>query len=187
MSANLPLDEALWSAYLDDELNAAKTDAQRSDVASLFRRALDDYQFVSVWLGYIQFMRDWCTSATSGTEELRRKARAVCNAAIDEIGASVADGARVWQAIAQFEMSLDTATLDNGARVRELALQRSTLLLENDDDVHLEYLSWEEGRKDAAAATEAVTRVQTNVMVRVFLHFAGEIIETRVRVHTKNY
>lgn len=150
-------------------------------MVALFRQALDDYQFLSVWLRFIRYMSDEVKAAKSGADRSKAiaDARNVHEFAIEEIGANVGEGARVWQAIAQFEMSLDGNGFDNGEQIRSLALRRSAYPLDADDGLHREYLEWEATRADAG---EMVARVQTNVMVKTkqrFNKLRGTLFESK--------
>ncbi|PNF41960.1 Squamous cell carcinoma antigen recognized by T-cells 3 [Cryptotermes secundus] len=129
MSRHFPLTTELWISWLQDEINIAASDAERSAIVELFERAVQDYLSVDLWLEYAQF-----SIGNMGLQDGVKTVRNTFERALTAAGLHAAKGAILWEAYREFEnvmltMLQSRADTDlSESQQQELAAQKNRLV-----------------------------------------------------------
>ncbi|CAH8617357.1 Squamous cell carcinoma antigen recognized by T-cells 3 [Schistosoma haematobium] len=94
MHETYPLTPALWLQWIDDELNNASTLEEKRRVEILFKRAIDDYEDINVWLEYCHFAIS--TSDFSSADSIKQ-AEVIFESALSHQGLNVVGGSMLWE------------------------------------------------------------------------------------------
>ncbi|KAG0710360.1 Squamous cell carcinoma antigen recognized by T-cells 3 [Chionoecetes opilio] len=100
----------LWLDWIRDEQKVCTTDEERQYVVGLFKRAVQDYTGVQVWVEYVMFMLG------GGDMEATRQ---VGDGALTAAGTHVAEGVLVWQVVLLVEKQVYSGLQRPGAVLSE--------------------------------------------------------------------
>ena len=93
-----PLTPELWVGWINDEQKIASSEEEKTFITELFKKGVEDYVSVDLWLEYCQF-----SIGGIGTEEGISNARDVFEKAITSCGRNIAKGSHIWDAFREFE------------------------------------------------------------------------------------
>ncbi|TGZ75474.1 hypothetical protein CRM22_000354 [Opisthorchis felineus] len=100
MNKIYPLSPDLWLKWIKDERKIATTDDEKRQVELLFKRAIEDYDDVSIWLEYCLFavgnLEPGCADSVRSTES-------IFNTALAHQGLNVAAGSGIWDMYRDFQ------------------------------------------------------------------------------------
>ncbi|XP_071747860.1 squamous cell carcinoma antigen recognized by T-cells 3-like [Lepeophtheirus salmonis] len=96
-----PLSVELWLTWLQDEQRLASSPKERKEVCHLFKRAVQDYLSVDIWIEYCSFILGDVGSADGVSS-----AREVFEEAVAAIGLHVGKGYLIWGAYRDFEVAV---------------------------------------------------------------------------------
>ncbi|OON14007.1 hypothetical protein X801_10215 [Opisthorchis viverrini] len=100
MNKIYPLSPDLWLKWIKDERKIATTDDEKRQVELLFKRAIEDYDDVSIWLEYCLFavgnLKPGCADSVRSTES-------IFNTALAHQGLNVAAGSGIWDMYRDFQ------------------------------------------------------------------------------------
>jgi len=105
-----PLTGELWLEWISDEQKIASTEEDKRMVENLFKKGVEDYLSVDLWLEFCQY-----SIGGIGTKEGIVKARDVHEQAITACGLHVAKGALIWEAYREFESALLSMMAPSGS------------------------------------------------------------------------
>ncbi|KAJ4445263.1 hypothetical protein ANN_07064 [Periplaneta americana] len=129
MSKHFPLTPELWLSWLKDEMGLATSDIERTAVAELFERAVQDYLSVDLWLEYAQF-----SIGNMGLQYGVKIVRDTFERALTSVGLHVAKGAILWEAYREFEnvmlgmLQAKVNADSNDAQKQELDAQKKRMV-----------------------------------------------------------
>ncbi|CAH8589665.1 unnamed protein product [Heterobilharzia americana] len=89
-----PLTPAIWLQWIEDELRNASTSEEKRQVEVLFKRAVDDYEDVNVWLEYCHFA---ISTLDFNSMKSMQEAEAIFESALSHQGLNVAGGSILWE------------------------------------------------------------------------------------------
>lgn len=100
MNKIFPLSAELWTEWIADETSIATTTEQKTEVLSLYNRAISDYLNTKLWLDYAQY-------AIGMMDSLKiDQIREILEKSITHAGLNVLDGSLVWGVLRDFECTI---------------------------------------------------------------------------------
>lgn len=145
MHRQFPLSESLWLQWFEDELEQVKTEKDVANLEEMFKKAVQDYLSVAIWVEYLSFVRDYDVQVRGRTAAGLRTFRSLCEEAITAVGLHVTEGHKVWDIFREFEMVLEgEGAAGQEERVRSVFHRQLAVPL-----VHHrleEYRKWEEAK-----------------------------------------
>ncbi|KAL1222530.1 Pre-mRNA-processing factor 39-1 [Cardamine amara subsp. amara] len=150
MSAIFPLSPSLWLDWARDEASLASSD-KVPEIAMLYERGLSDYQSVSLWCDYLNFLREFDPSVHGYTSDGISKMRSLFELAIPAAGFHVTEGNRIWEGYREFEQgvldSIDEADVEERnkqiQRIRSIFHRHLSVPLANLSSTLNAYKAWE--------------------------------------------
>ncbi|THD24534.1 Squamous cell carcinoma antigen recognized by T-cells 3 [Fasciola hepatica] len=100
MNAVYPLSPALWLDWIKDARSIACTPDDKRQVECLFKRAIDDYEDVDIWLEYCHFA---IGNYEPGSSESAAVAYEIFESALSHQGLNVASGIVLWEVYREFQ------------------------------------------------------------------------------------
>ncbi|VVA96931.1 unnamed protein product [Arabis nemorensis] len=150
MSAIFPLSPSLWIEWAKDEASLASSD-NVPEIVMLYERGLSDYQSVSLWCDYLNFLLEFDPSVRGYTSDGISKMRSLFERAIPAAGFHVTEGNRIWEGYREFEQGI-LATIDKTdleerdkqiQRIRSIFHRHLSVPLENLSSTVIAYKAWE--------------------------------------------
>eukprot|EP00736_Rhodelphis_marinus_P007117 Rmarinus@m.26089 len=125
MSEKYPVEPALFLEWCEDEGRLASSIDEKNAVLAIYRRGLDTYLSVPLWLSYLDYMRD----SEQSSEEIRNAFKS----AVSAFGSHVSEGHTLWSKYTEFELG-QTGT-GQRERLQKLYLDRASRVIENNEAV----------------------------------------------------
>ncbi|ESQ54904.1 hypothetical protein EUTSA_v10024416mg [Eutrema salsugineum] len=150
MSAIFPLSPSLWLEWARDEASLASSE-NVPEIVKLYERGLSDYQSVSLWCDYLNFLLESDPSVHGYTPDGISKMRSLFERAIPAAGFHVTEGNRIWEGYREFEQGI-LATIDKAdveernkqiQRIRSIFHRHLSVPLENLSSTLIAYKAWE--------------------------------------------
>ncbi|KAH8874420.1 Polyadenylate-binding protein 5 [Schistosoma japonicum] len=94
MHDTYPLTPVLWLQWIEDELHNASTLEEKKQIEVLFKRAVDDYEDINVWLEYCHFAIS--TSDLSSVNSIQ-ESEVIFESALSHQGLNVSGGSMLWE------------------------------------------------------------------------------------------
>ncbi|XP_010433793.1 PREDICTED: squamous cell carcinoma antigen recognized by T-cells 3-like [Camelina sativa] len=150
MSAIFPLSPSLWLEWARDEASLASSE-NVSDIVMLYERGFSDYQSVSLWCDYLNFMLESDPSVHGYTSDGISKMRSLFERAIPAAGFHVTEGNRIWEGYRAFEegvlAAIDDADVEEKnkqiQRIRSIFHRHLSVPLKNLSSTLITYKAWE--------------------------------------------
>ncbi|XP_010448584.1 PREDICTED: squamous cell carcinoma antigen recognized by T-cells 3-like [Camelina sativa] len=140
MSAIFPLSPSLWLEWARDEASLASSE-NVSDIVMLYERGLSDYQSVSLWCDYLNFMLESDPSVHGYTSDGISKMRSLFERAIPAAGVHVTEGNRIWEGYKAFEEGVLAAIVEADVEEKNKQIQRIRSIFHRHLSVPLKNLS----------------------------------------------
>ncbi|CAH2078091.1 unnamed protein product [Thlaspi arvense] len=173
MSAIFPLSPSMWLEWARDEASLASSD-NVPEIVKLYERGLCDYQSVSLWCDYLNFLLEFDPSVHGYTSDGISKMRSLFERAIPAAGFHVTEGSRIWEGYREFEQGI-LATIDNAdveerskqiQRIRSIFHRHLSVPLENLSATLIAYKAWElEQGTDLDIGSDDLSKVSPQVAV----------------------
>ncbi|XP_010439063.1 PREDICTED: squamous cell carcinoma antigen recognized by T-cells 3 [Camelina sativa] len=150
MSAIFPLSPSLWLEWARDEASLASSE-NVSEIVKLYERGLSDYQSVSLWCDYLNFMLESDPLVHGYTSDGISKMRSLFERAIPAAGFHVTEGSNIWEGYKAFEEGF-LATIDEAdveeknkqiQRIRSIFHRHLSVPLKNLSSTLSTYKAWE--------------------------------------------
>jgi RNA recognition motif-containing protein len=152
-----PLSEKLWLEWIDDEQKKAETDEEQDYVSSLYKKAVEDYISVDIWVKRV----DWEytvvleRNATPTSVDFD-KIRSLYESAIVSCGLHFTQGHKLWKAYVDFEKSMLSEVNNNDekafsvqiGKIRNLYKRQVALPFKHLDSITTDYQNWEDSLGD---------------------------------------
>ncbi|CAF2072046.1 unnamed protein product, partial [Brassica napus] len=173
MSAMFPLSPSLWLEWARDEASLASSD-NVPEIVKLYERGLSDYQSVSLWCEYLNFLREFDPSVNGYTPDGVSKMRNVFERAIPAAGFHVTEGNRIWEGYREFEQgildTIDKADLEERnkqiQRIRSIFHRHLSVPLKDLSSTLITYKAWElEQGTDLDIGSDDLSKVSPQVAV----------------------
>ncbi|CAG7887499.1 squamous cell carcinoma antigen recognized by T-cells 3 [Brassica rapa] len=173
MSAMFPLSPSLWLEWARDEASLASSD-NVPEIVKLYERGLSDYQSVSLWCDYLNFLREFDPSVHGYTPDGVSKMRNLFERAIPAAGFHVTDGNRIWEGYREFEQgildTIDKADLEERnkqiQRIRSIFHRHLSVPLKDLSSTLTTYKAWElEQGTDLDIGSDDLSKVSPQVAV----------------------
>jgi RNA recognition motif-containing protein len=158
-----PLSEKLWLEWLDDEQNKAETDEEQDYVSSLYKKAVEDYISVDIWVKRVDWEHTVVLerNATPTSADFD-KIRSLYESAIVSCGLHFTQGHKLWKAFVDFEKSLlsevnpteEKAYSSHIGKIRNLYKRQCALPFKHLGDITAEYQTWESSLGDNKQACQ---------------------------------
>ncbi|EOA15464.1 hypothetical protein CARUB_v10004280mg [Capsella rubella] len=171
MSATFPLSPSLWLEWARDEASLASS-GNVSEIVMLYERGLSDYQSVSLWCDYLNFMLESDPSVHGYTSDGISKMRSLFERAIPAAGFHVTEGNRIWEGYREFEQGV-LATIDEAdveeknkqiQRIRSIFHRHLSVPLKNLSSTLITYKAWElEQGNDLDIGSDDLSKVSQQV------------------------
>uniref|UniRef100_A0A1J3I6W5 Squamous cell carcinoma antigen recognized by T-cells 3 n=1 Tax=Noccaea caerulescens TaxID=107243 RepID=A0A1J3I6W5_NOCCA len=173
MSAIFPLSPSLWLEWARDEASLASSD-NVPEIVKLYERGLSDYQSVSLWCDYVNFLLEYDPSVLGYTSDGISRMRSLFERAIPAAGFHVTEGNRIWEGYREFEQGI-LATIDKAdveernkqiQRIRSIFHRHLSVPLENLSSTLIAYKTWElEQGIDLDIGSDDLSKVSPQVAV----------------------
>jgi RNA recognition motif-containing protein len=112
MRARFPLAEDQWLEWARDEARISTTDAEKDKVIQIYQKSLKDYQSISLWLSYCNFLVDMVFSSDIlPSHPSLKRVRDTFEQALTSVGLHMTEGAKVWAAFRTFEQRVLSAMM----------------------------------------------------------------------------
>ncbi|CAN7109675.1 unnamed protein product [Brassica rapa subsp. narinosa] len=173
MSAMFPLSPSLWLEWARDEASLASSD-NVPEIVKLYERGLSDYQSVSLWCDYLNFLREFDPSVHGYTPDGVSKMRNLFERAIPAAGFHVTEGNRIWEGYREFEQgildTIDMADLEERnkqiQRIRSIFHRHLSVPLKDLSSTLTTYKAWElEQGTDLDIGSDDLSKVSPQVAV----------------------
>ncbi|CAN6922054.1 unnamed protein product [Brassica oleracea] len=173
MSAMFPLSPSLWLEWARDEASLASSD-NVPEIVKLYERGLSDYQSVSLWCDYLNFLREFDPSVNGYTPDGISKMRSLFERAIPAAGFHVTQGNRIWEGYREFEQgildTIDKADLEERnkqiQRIRSIFHRHLSVPLKDLNSTLITYKAWElEQGTDLDIGSDDLSKVSPQVAV----------------------
>ncbi|CAN8230723.1 unnamed protein product [Cochlearia groenlandica] len=150
MSVIFPLSPSLWLEWARDEASLASSE-NLPEIVKLYERGLSDYQSVSLWCDYLNFLLESDPSVHGYTSDGISKMRSLFERAIPAAGFHVTEGYQIWEGYREFEQgilaTIDTADVEERnnqiQRIRSIFHRHLSVPLENLSSTLIAYKAWE--------------------------------------------
>ncbi|KAG2240393.1 hypothetical protein Bca4012_023227 [Brassica carinata] len=173
MSAMFPLSPSLWLEWARDEASLASSD-NVPEIVKLYERGLSEYQSVSLWCDYLNFLREFDPSVHGYTSDGISKMRSLFERAIPAAGFHVTQGNRIWEGYREFEQGI-LATIDKDdleernkqiQRIRSIFHRHLSVPLKDLSSTLTTYKAWElEQGTDLDIGSDDLSKVSPQVAV----------------------
>ncbi|CAN6914432.1 unnamed protein product [Brassica oleracea var. botrytis] len=173
MSAMFPLSPSLWLEWARDEASLASSD-NVPEIVKLYERGISDYQSVSLWCDYLNFLREFDPSVNGYTPDGISKMRNLFERAIPAAGFHVTQGNRIWEGYREFEQgildTIDKADLEERnkqiQRIRSIFHRHLSVPLKDLSSTLITYKAWElEQGTDLDIGSDDLSKVSPQVAV----------------------
>lgn len=173
MSGMFPLSPSLWLEWARDEASLASSD-NVPEIVKLYERGLSDYQSVSLWCDYLNFLREFDPSVHGYTPDGISKMRSLFERAIPAAGFHVTEGNRIWEGYREFEQgildTIDKADLEERnkqiQRIRSIFHRNLSVPLKDLNSTLTTYKAWElEQGTDLGIGSDDLSKVSPQVAV----------------------
>uniref|UniRef100_A0A7N0TX69 RRM domain-containing protein n=1 Tax=Kalanchoe fedtschenkoi TaxID=63787 RepID=A0A7N0TX69_KALFE len=112
MRALFPLSPDMWQEWIMDETTLATGPEDFSWIERLYEKGISDYQSVSLWCDYINFVIERDPSVRANSNSGIVKARDLFERAVSAAGLHVMEGNKIWEAYREYEQAI-LQTVDN--------------------------------------------------------------------------
>ncbi|GLT41345.1 hypothetical protein SLA2020_154170 [Shorea laevis] len=123
MSGLFPLGPAMWQEWAKDEASNSSGPVIPAVIENLYERGISDYQSVSLWCDYLNFVREHDPSVCDFLPNGISKARHLFERAITAVGLHVTQGNKIWDAYREFEHSIFNAIDQTDIQAKEKQVQ----------------------------------------------------------------
>ncbi|KAG2248728.1 hypothetical protein Bca4012_087950 [Brassica carinata] len=173
MSAMFPLSPSLWLEWARDEASLASSD-NVPEIVKLYERGISDYQSVSLWCDYLNFLREFDPSVHGYTPDGISKMRNLFERAIPAAGFHVTEGNRIWEGYREFEQgildTIDKADLEERNKqiqwIRSIFHRHLSVPLKDLSSTLITYKAWElEQGTDLDIGSDDLSKVSPQVAV----------------------
>ncbi|XP_010529912.1 PREDICTED: squamous cell carcinoma antigen recognized by T-cells 3 [Tarenaya hassleriana] len=141
MSAIFPLSPSMWQDWTKDEASLSSSADAVPEIEKLYERGLSDYQSVSLWCDYLNFLQESDPSVTGCSLDGISKMRNLFERAIPAVGFHVTEGHKIWEAYRDFEQAIFLTIDETSITEKEKQMQRIRSIFQRQLSVPLANLS----------------------------------------------